>query len=177
MELYSEDHTLLERIKLAGKENVNAGETLDMIKNLSDNSLKMVDIAITKLDISEYPNVVLTPNTAGVTTLVCENKHEKVTYSFTDNKLKTIAGEVNYDISEVNYQNIYQEYRALQNSYNVLNGVSSTFFESQNGFNILTNVNLENASRTYIFNADTFDVDTEVKVVSFEMEAQGFECS
>ena len=46
-----------------------------------------------------------------------------------------------------------------------------------NGFNITTIVNLEEASRTYIFNADSFKLDTEPKVVSFEMEAQGFSCN
>ena len=33
------------------------------------------------------------------------------------------------------------------------------------------------ASRTYIFNADTFKLDTDPKVVSFEMEASGFNCN
>ena len=40
----------------------------------------------------------------------------------------------------------------------------------------MTNVDLNEAERTYIFDADTFSLETDAKVVSFEMEAQGFTC-
>ena len=60
---------------------------------------------------------------------------------------------------------------------NKSNGITSNFFINAGGFNITTLIDLESASRTYIFNADTFTLDTTAKEVSFEMEAQGFECN
>ena len=176
LELYNDNHTLLERIKLVTKENVLAGETKDMIKYLSDDAINVKQFTLSKLDVNEYPVLNLTPNLNGEASLVCENSHEKITYTFNNNKLKKLESEVNYLNTDDNYNDIYNEYRSIPNSYNVLDGISSTFFESATGFSIFTDVNLENASRTYIFNADTFNLDTEAKVVSFEMESQGFDC-
>ncbi len=176
LELYDEDHTLLERLKLATKENVRAGEEQTLVKNISDDSLNLQDLSLSKLDTKEYPVVSLNANSDGEATLVCENKHETVTYKFINNELKELASDIKYSSLEEGYADIYYNYRTLLNQYNVTNGVSATFFESTDGFNGVINVNLANASRMYIINADTFSLNTEPKIVKFEMESQGFDC-
>jgi len=107
---------------------------------------------------------------------VCSNNHEKVTYKFNEEKLKEVTHEASYLTTDANYLTLYEANKVKANNYNSKLGVASTFFEYESGYNITTTVTLDEVSRMYIFNADSFKLDTEPKVVKFEMEAQGFKC-
>ena len=91
-------------------------------------------------------------------------------------ELKELTSEVTHKIEELDYTTIQETQKVLVNNYNSKTGVVSTMFEYEGGYNITTNVNLSVASRLYIFSADSFKLNTEPKVVKFEMEAQGFKC-
>ena len=107
---------------------------------------------------------------------MCSNTHEKVTYKFSAEKLKEVTSEASYLSTDSNYQEQYEANKLKANNYNSKLGIASTFFEHENGYNITTIVNLNEIDRIYIFNADSFKLDTAPKVVKFEMEAQGFKC-
>ena len=186
IEIYNTDRTLLERIKLASPSIsdevtstvIAGGATQNFIKSLSSNStITEGYIVLVQKTTDDYPEITLTSNSEGNSTLICSNNHEKVTYSFENNELKQTTSIVEYLTTDADYESIYSSYQTLSNNYNATPGMTSTFFMNANGFNITTIVNLEEASRAYIFNADSFKLNTEPKVVSFEMEAQGFNCN
>ena len=178
IEIYNTDRTLLERVKLASPGVLAGGGSLEYTKLISNISATTVGyLVLVQKTVDDYPEVLLTADGEGKANLVCSNTHERVTYTFENNALKQITSITEYLVTDIDYETIYNNYQTLSNTYNSTNGITSSFFTNANGFNITTIVNLEEASRIYIFNADSFKLDTEPKVVSFEMEAQGFSCN
>ena len=187
IEIYNADRTLLERVKLSSPSIaegsttstiIAGGATQSYTKLISSTSATTVGyLVLVSKTTDDYPEVVLTANNEGSASLVCTNDHERVTYTFENNALKQVTSIVEYLATETNYETVYSSYQTLSNSYNRTTGITSTFFTNTTGFNITTIVNLDEANRSYIFNADSFKLDTEPKVVSFEMEAQGFNCN
>ena len=177
LEIYNKEQTLIERVKLANEFILNSGAFTTFKRNITTESATTIGfIAIIKKTINDYPLVELTNSEGGTGNMVCSNAHEKVTYKFNEEKLKEVTHEASYLNTETNYQTLYEANKLKANNYNSKLGIASTFFEHENGYNITTIVNLNEIDRTYIFNADSFKIDTEPKVVKFEMEAQGFKC-
>ncbi len=177
LEIYNTEQTLIERVKLANEITLSNGAFTTFKRNITTESATTIGfIAIIKKTINDYPLVELTNNEGGIGSMVCSNAHEKVTYKFNEEKLKEVTHEASYLNTETNYQPLYEANKLKANNYNSKLGIASTFFEHENGYNITTIVNLNEIDRTYIFNADSFKIDTEPKVVKFEMEAQGFKC-
>lgn len=179
VEVYNEDQTLLQRIKILESAPIGIGQTMQISNKLNEGvALNVKLVSIVKKDIIDYPPIFLSPNDEGVEKLVCSNAHENVSYIFEDNKLQEIDATLSYASSESDYLQKYDEYRLASATYDEQDGIISLFSGSQESgeFNITTNVDLNTASRFYLFNADTFSLGTEPKVVSFEMEAQGFTC-
>ena len=177
LEIYNTEQTLIERVKLSNDLLLNSGAFINVKRNITSESATTIGfISIIKKTTNDYPLVELTSIEEGNGTLVCSNTNEKVTYKFREEKLKEVTHEASYLNTERNYQTIYEENKVKSNSYNNKMGVTSTFFEYESGYNISTTINLAEAGRMYLFNADSFKLDTEPKVVKFEMEAQGFKC-
>lgn len=177
LEIFSTEQTLIERVKLSDEIILNSGAFTTIKRTIKEESATTIGfISIIKKNVNEYPIVELNKNEDGSSSLVCRNTNEKVTYKFSEDKLKEVTSEANYLITETNYQELYEINKVKANNYNNKLGIISTFFENENGYNITTSVNLNEISRIYIFNADSFKLDTEPKVVKFEMEAQGFTC-
>lgn len=178
MELYNEEQTLLARIKLTGDTSVLSKYSQTLTKDISsDVASSTKSLVLVKKNITDYPSVEIKTTEEGTGVLVCNKAHEKVTYKFDNGKLKEITSEISYLKTDDGYIESYENNKNLSNTYNGKTGIVSTFFEYPDvGYNITTNVNLKEANRQYIYNADSFVADTEAKVVNFEMEAQGFNC-
>ena len=178
LEIYNSDRTLIERVKLVNSGSLAGGAFQSYTKNISESSATTIGyLVLVQKTEDDYPEVILTSGADGSANLVCSRTHETVTYRFTNNELKEVTSIIEYATTDTDYATIYSNYQTLANSYNGTAGITSTLFNSVSGFNITTIVNLAEARRSYIFNADTFGLDTEPKVVSFEMEAQGFDCN
>lgn len=178
IEIYNTERTLLERVKLVNEGVLAAGAFKAYTKNISSSTSQAIGyIVLVQKTEEDYPAITLTEDTEGNANLVCKNNHETITYNFKNSKLQGLTSAVQYLTTDLDYENIYNNYQSLVNNYNTTKGITSTIFNNTSGFNITTIVDLEEASRTYIFNADTFKLDTDPKVVSFEMEAQGFDCN
>ena len=178
IEIYNSDHTLIERVKLATSVFLASGAFETFTWNISEASATTVRyLVLVKKTENDYPEVEINADSEGNSTLVCTKAHETVTYEFTDDKLTDVTSIVEYLTTDPEYTEIYETYQTLANTYNSTTGITSNFFINTGGFNITTIVNLEEATRSYIFNADTFELDTATKVVNFEMEAQGFDCN
>lgn len=177
LEIYNKEQTLIERVKLANEITLSNGAFTTFKRSITAESATTIGfIAVIKKTINDYPLVELTNSEGGIGNMVCSNTHEKVTYKFNEEKLKEVTHEASYLNTETNYQALYEANKLKASNYNSKLGIASTFFEHENGYNITTIVNLNEIDRTYIFNADSFKIDTEPKVVKFEMEAQGFKC-
>jgi len=177
LEIYNQEQTLIERVKLADEQTLNSGAFINFKRTISSEAASTIGfISIIKKTTNDYPLVELTKNEDGNSSLVCSNNHEKVTYKFNEEKLKEVTHEASYLTTDANYLTLYEANKVKANNYNSKLGVASTFFEYESGYNITTTVTLDEVSRMYIFNADSFKLDTEPKVVKFEMEAQGFKC-
>lgn len=178
LEIYNSERTLLERVKIISDSLLEGGSTRTYHRNITATSATTIGyLVLVKKTTDDYPEVTLNADANGNASMVCTNAHETVTYEFNNNELKRLTSTVEYLSTVEDYETIYSQYQTLANSYNGSSGITSTFFNSMTGFNITTIVNLEEASRSYIFNADSFSLNTEPKVVSFEMEAQGFKCN
>lgn len=174
IEIYNSERTLMERVKLSSSYNLVGGAFQTFTKPLKSQTIATISyIMLVKRTINEYPEVELDEETQS---LVCTRGNEEVTYRFSNNLLKDITSIINYRSSDPNYESVLDNYRTLANDYNAMAGINSTFFSYDAGFNITTLVDLTEADTEYVFNADTFRLDEQAKVVSFEMEAQGFEC-
>lgn len=178
LELYTADKRFMERIKLVHDLYLNSGSFKTFTSNISSNaSTSLGQVVLLKKQTSDYPILELTPNENGEEILLCTRVNEEVTYKFENNLLKEMVHEYTYDATSEDYQEVFTNYRSLSNTYNNKTGISSDFFDNTSSFTVATLVNLNEASRTYIFNADTFKLDTESKVVNFEMESQNFTCN
>ena len=177
IEIYNADRTLLERVKLVSP-GLLAGGAFENYTRVIDATTASTAgyLVLVQKTTDDYPEVTLETNAAGNASLVCSNNHETVTYEFNNNALRSVTSVIEYLTTDANYTEMYTNYQTLAETYNTTAGITSTFINSTLGFNITTIVDLEDASRTFIFNADTFELDTEPKVVSFEMEALGFDC-
>ena len=69
-----------------------------------------------------------------------------------------------------------EEWKNKVNLYNNINGVLSTFMEAENSFVVNTIVNLKTANINTLSNVHYYLLDTEPKVVKFEMESRRFRC-
>lgn len=178
IEIYNSDKTLLERVKLATNQVLASNSFQTYTKNITSDSATTIGyLVLVKKTTADYSEITLNEDETGTSSLVCSNAHELVTYKFTDNQLIEVSSVIEYSLTDPNYETIYTDYQTLSSTYNRTEGITSTFFSNTNGFNITTIVNLEEANRTYLFNADTFKKGTEPKVVSFEMESSGFNCN
>lgn len=176
LELFNEEQTLLERIKITGDQNLASGAFQELVKNLRDGSASTLkSLALVKKTVEEYPAVNI-KNEGDTGSLVCKNKYENVTYKFQQEKLVEVVNEVTYLNTELDYDIAYSNYQRLSNNFGNKAGVMSMFMDVDNGFKINTTVDMSKVDRFYIYSADSFKLNTEPKVVSFEMEAQGFDC-
>lgn len=177
IELYDSDKTLLERVKLASNLSLASGSFKNLTKPIKATTAASLGyIVLIKKTVSEYPDVSATLGEDGSEVLVCSTEHEKVTYKFVGNKLKSLTSIATYQMTDSDYEIKKEELQGLMNTYNTKVGIVSTKFDYDSGYSITTTVNLSEASRIYIFNADSFQLDTTPTVVKFEMEAQAFTC-
>lgn len=177
LELYNKDKTLIERLKITGIENVAQNYATLYQKELSTETINNLSsfVLITK-NANEYPAVAIKADESGKGSLVCTKSKETVTYKFNNNALKELTSELKHSNTESDYSTKLSENKQLSNNYNLKTGISSSFIEYTEGYTITSNINLNEAKRLYIFNADSFSLNTEPKIVNFEMEAQGFKC-
>lgn len=178
LELYNADQTLLERIKITGDTTLISGSFSSLKKSVNElSATTLTSFSLVKKKISDYPVFNLNADGDGFGVIVCKNNHEQVTYRFNDNALKGMVSEVSYAPTDLDYESILPDYKGKSLVYNNKDGVVSMFQDYEGvGFKATTDVDLSRTERLYVYNADSFNLDTAPNVVKFEMEAQGFLC-
>lgn len=170
LEIYNADNTLLERIILE-KSGINKDETKAYSYNInSETASQAQKIVFVNIPIAGYSIVDLVNDT-----LVCTNNYQTITYKFLENKLISIGDVINYNNSD--YKDVLTSYQNKATNYNSINGVQSNIMESTIGFVFNTNIDLKEADISKLDNDTYYALDTEAKIVNFEMEARGFSCN
>ncbi len=146
-------------------------------KNAFDNAKKF---KIEEIPTASYP-VVKTTNVEGdYEVLTCTYNNSEIKYYFNNGELHKIYDEHN-ELKEGNerYNNNLELYRNSSEKYKQVEGLSSIFIETDTDFRMINEMELKNISnvtmtqlRTYRF----FKYKESIKIVSFELEAQGYNC-
>ena len=178
VELFNDDKTLLQRIKFDGI-TINKSKTI----TLNVDTVSFTKISFIEKDVKDYPNVTL-KTVSEIPTLTCQNKDLKVIYTFStdeDNKLKTIETNYSYASTNKDYEQMLSRYETYATSYNSLGGVKATLIPINTGFTFKVNIDLATipeASYTSTFTDKYYySLDTEAKIVAFELKTSGFTCN
>lgn len=182
LELYDENKTLLQRIKLPN-EFISKGTSQTYTFDLTTTS-SIKQIVIEEKKSKDYPLINLKKEKDGTYSLSCSKEKEKIDYKFDKNqKLNFLTDTVNYSNRDNTYHENLVEYRQLASKYNAIEGVTSNIMEVSNGFTFTTTIDLEivdlsNSNiQNILENVAYYKKDTEGKVVYFELSAMNYKCS
>lgn len=178
LELYSDDTTLLQRIKISyGSFAIN--ETKQYSYDIDDNTLdNFKKILVVEKTEDDYPEVNLQINAENNGILTCTKGYETITYTFGNDYLININDLINYPFSnDISYATNLQNYQVLAATYNNYEGVSSTIVTLDTGFTFTTLIDLRSADITSLENNNYYAYRTLAKTVKFETESNGFSCN
>ena len=141
----------------------------------NSNRFKLVEIQP-----ATYPAVKTINEDGDYDVLICTYNYNQIKYYFKNEELHRIYDE--YEEPKLNnilYEEHKTQYETSSNKYKQIKDLSSIFIETEEDFRMINEVNLKNISdvtmtqlRTYRF----FKFKENIKTVSFEMEAQGYNC-
>ena len=141
----------------------------------NSNRFKLVEIQP-----ATYPAVKTINEDGDYDVLICTYNYNQIKYYFKNEELHKIYDE--YEEPKLNnilYEEHKTQYETSSNKYKQIKDLSSIFIETEEDFRMINEVNLKNISdvtmtqlRTYRF----FKFKENIKTVSFEMEAQGYNC-
>lgn len=172
LELYNSDKTLLERVKVIGKELLTNGQGSYIleINNASYTSSKT--FLVREIAIANYPIIEIKDNI-----LTCINGESKITYTFNEDKLTGIEHIYNYTNSNLEeYSRVLNAYKERNQSFNNISGITSSVVAKDNNFVYNTSIDLIIATAFKSNYPVYFSQNTPSKVVNFELEAMRYNC-
>ena len=183
IEYYSQSEELLGRTKLI-VQNMDSSISQEYeISNVT--KIGMVSkIAIKEIDENEYPAVNLRTNNDKIPYLECSNQNHVITYYFELNKnkyeLKRFENRVMIANSSENYETILEQYTTLSDSMESIKGLEVSLTPIVSGFEFVLESDLRSLSesnrKTYLKEPYYYLLNTDAKVISFEMQAQNYSC-
>ena len=174
LNLYNANRMLLQRIMLTD-EVVAAGGTISLVYDLNDSNIHTLSFAEIMED--EYPSHVMPVDGNGNAVLTCTKGYETVNYNLTNNVLYSIEDVFTVPSSDANYSTLYSSYQALAATYNTIGGVDSTVTVENNTLYFRTNLNLSTVSEGSFNSIIYYPINTDAKVMNFELEANGYTCN
>lgn len=171
--LYSDNKKLLQRIYL--QDIISPSSEADATYDLSDSSASI--ISLVKISEEEYPSHIVTVPEEGVATLTCTKNYEKVEYLLNNNKVYVANLIYEVNTTDVNFNNLYNNYQALQTTYNNIEGVSSNITLENGLLSFKTIINLSSVKSDALNLKTIYPFGTDAKVIYFEMTASGYTCS
>lgn len=171
--LYNDSKKLLQRIYL--QDIISPSSEADATYDLSDSSASI--ISLVKISEEEYPSHIVTVPEEGVATLTCTKNYEKVEYLLNNNKVYVTNLLYEVNTTDANFNNLYNNYQALQTTYNNIEGVSSNITLENGLLNFKTIINLSSVKSDTLNLKTIYPFGTDAKVIYFEMTASGYTCS
>lgn len=175
IEFYDNTNMLLERIRINNNAIIPKSETEDIsipIKNNNATKFKIFNIQD-----NNYPSINLTEDENKLSKLSCTNNISTIDYNLTDKKLTSLTEKVNLNNTTHNYVSLIEEYRNINSRLLGTDGVSINFQETENNFIFEMTVDYTKLNRIEIDDLKYYNKNTEAKVINFELEASGFNCS
>lgn len=174
LETYSNDKTLLERVKLDLGE-FTSNKKMNYSFNLNN---EFFYIVIEEKTVEDYLPVNLTQNENGLAFITCKNEMNEYIYTFNKNELTEIKHTVtNNNIQSEDYSRNYNLHRNKISSYKNIEGVSSTFNGDATGYTATIIIDLSKTDLSKLNDKYYYGYKTLPKEVNFEMQAYGFTCN
>ncbi len=170
--MYSESKTLLKRVML-GDVIVSVGSTYTVSYDVDDN---VYMLSVYNLSKKDYPAYVVTSDESNMGTLTCTKEYEKIDYLTNNNKVYAINLLNEVSSSDTNFNTLYATYQAMKNTYDNVEGISSSLDVINNVLTFRSIINLNVVLDGSINLKSYYPKDTDAKVIYFEMTSMGYTC-
>lgn len=170
--MYSEGKKLLKRVML-GDVIVSVGSTYTVSYDIDDN---VYMLSVYNLSKKDYPAYVVTSDESNMGTLTCTKEYEKIDYLTNNNKVYAINLLNEVSSSDTNFNTLYATYQAMKNTYDNVEGISSSLEVINNVLTFRSVINLNVVLDGSINLKSYYPKDTDAKVIYFEMTSMGYTC-
>lgn len=170
--MYSEGKKLLKRVML-GDVIVSVGNTYTVSYDVDDN---VYMLSIYNLSKKDYPAYVVTSDESNMGTLTCTKEYEKIDYLTNNNKVYAINLLNEVSSSDTNFNTLYATYQAMKNTYDSVEGISSSLDIINNVLTFRSVINLNVVLDGSINLKSYYPKGTDAKVIYFEMTSMGYTC-
>lgn len=170
--MYSEGKKLLKRVML-GDVIVSVGSTYTVSYDIDDN---VYMLSVYNLSKKDYPAYVVTSDESNMGTLTCTKEYEKIDYLTNNNKVYAINLLNEVSSSDTNFNTLYATYQAMKNTYDSVEGISSSLDVINNVLTFRSVINLNVVLDGSINLKSYYPKDTDAKVIYFEMTSMGYTC-
>ena len=170
--MYSESKTLLKRVML-GDVIVSVGSTYTVSYDVDEN---VYMLSVYNLSKKDYPAYVVTSDESNMGTLTCTKEYEKIDYLTNNNKVYAINLLNEVSSSDTNFNTLYATYQAMKNTYDSVEGISSSLDVINNVLTFRSIINLNVVLDGSINLKSYYPKDTDAKVIYFEMTSMGYTC-
>lgn len=170
--MYSEGKKLLKRVML-GDVIVSVGNTYTVSYDIDDN---VYMLSVYNLSKKDYPAYVVTSDESNMGTLTCTKEYEKIDYLTNNNKVYAINLLSEVSSSDTNFNTLYATYQAMKNTYDSVEGISSSLDVINNVLTFRSIINLNVVLEGSINLKSYYPKDTDAKVIYFEMTSMGYTC-
>ncbi len=177
-ELYNVDQTLIERVKIVSDKALDNNQNINLKLLISESSYNnAVNLTISQKTEEDYQEVTLNNQENDYDVLACVNKERNLKYYFKDNKLDKISDIIEYENNNAqNYNDILKKYTTEASNLNNIKGISSNLVDTTTSFTMNTQIDLKEADISTLNNKNYYSLNTNPKVVKFELEAQRYIC-
>lgn len=174
-ETYNESKTLIERFKI-DLEILGSKKSQMVRVNLTNSNIAYV--AFVSKTTNDYPVVDLEKNDLGYSSLTCKSGVDTINYTFKNDELVKVKEEVvyNFNILDQNYSTEFTKYQTKCTNYDIINGVSTSFNNSTNGFTAVIEVDMAIVDNDKLEEKYYYKYKEEPKVIKFEMETYSYKC-
>ncbi len=170
--MYSEGKKLLKRVML-GDVIVSVGSTYTVSYDIDEN---VYMLSVYNLSKKDYPAYVVTSDESNMGTLTCTKEYEKIDYLTNNNKVYAINLLNEVSSSDTNFNTLYATYQAMKNTYDNVEGISSSLEVINNVLTFRSVINLNVVLDGSINLKSYYPKDTDAKVIYFEMTSMGYTC-
>lgn len=170
--MYSEGKKLLKRVML-GDVIVSVGSTYTVSYDVDEN---VYMLSVYNLSKKDYPAYVVTSDESNMGTLTCTKEYEKIDYLTNNNKVYAINLLNEVSSSDTNFNTLYATYQAMKNTYDNVEGISSSLDVINNVLTFRSVINLNVVLDGSINLKSYYPKDTDAKVIYFEMTSMGYTC-
>lgn len=183
IELYDDNLTLLQRIKMTNTA-ISTSQTFSYNVSEAIQTGVPTKIIIIEKDEQDYPQVSLVLNDEDLPILTCTKTNETIEYVFkseTEYTLQSLTRTYSYNSTNADYNNVLTQYTTLSATYDNIAGVESSLIPTTTGFIFTSEIDLNRIPigtyNTTFADQIYYPVNTEARVIAFELGTSGYTCN